>query len=202
MYAVEVKPERRELVHEMALECHAGMVINCSGDFGLSEEARNRTRLWGKTAMSRQFIKHFPNSQKLWQMTLGYPLYMCNSFVFDAEVKNWRKKWRDCNSYISESIKFAYGMLDGAVVRKEKCCNQIIQDLARNGFIQEIDINKYQMTNPVVIYSAIQCNLYIHWKIERLIWIAFYKNICTHVKSKCFIATLPKDLVHHILSFA
>ena len=36
------------------------------------------------------------------------------------------------------------------------------------------------------------------WNIERIIWIAFYKN---DKNDKCFIDTLPKDVVLYILTF-
>ena len=44
-------------------------------------------------------------------------------------------------------------------------------------------------------------NIYMHYmegKIERIIWIGFYKN---KDNDKCLIQTLPKDLVVHILHF-
>ena len=37
---------------------------------------------------------------------------------------------------------------------------------------------------------------YIESKTERLIWIGFYKN---NENNKCFIKTLPKDLIIYIL---
>ena len=37
---------------------------------------------------------------------------------------------------------------------------------------------------------------YIESKIERIIWIGFYKN---NENDKCLIKTLPKDLIIHIL---
>ena len=37
------------------------------------------------------------------------------------------------------------------------------------------------------------------WNIERLIWIAFYKNIDN---KDCLFATLPKDLTKIIIRFA
>ena len=36
------------------------------------------------------------------------------------------------------------------------------------------------------------------WNIERIIWIAFYKN---DENDKCLIDTLPKDIVEYVLSF-
>ena len=42
-------------------------------------------------------------------------------------------------------------------------------------------------------------NIYIHYleeKIERIIWIGFYKN---NENNKCLIKTLPKDLIIYIL---
>ena len=42
-------------------------------------------------------------------------------------------------------------------------------------------------------------NIYIHYlesKIERIIWIGFYKN---KKNTKCLIKTLPKDLIIYIL---
>ena len=42
-------------------------------------------------------------------------------------------------------------------------------------------------------------NIYIHYltsKIERIIWIGYYKN---KENNKCLIQTLPKDLIIHIL---
>ena len=41
------------------------------------------------------------------------------------------------------------------------------------------------------------CINYIELKIERIIWIGFYKN---SENNKCLIKTLPKDLIIHILS--
>ena len=39
---------------------------------------------------------------------------------------------------------------------------------------------------------------YIESKIERIIWIGFYKN---NENNKCVIKTLPKDLIIYILCF-
>ena len=37
------------------------------------------------------------------------------------------------------------------------------------------------------------------WEIIRIIWIGFYKN--DNNNDKCFIATLSKDLIKHIIKF-
>ena len=38
---------------------------------------------------------------------------------------------------------------------------------------------------------------YVEWDVARIIWIAFYKNV---KNDKCFINTLPKDLVKYIFT--
>ena len=48
--------------------------------------------------------------------------------------------------------------------------------------------NKYCLLN-------IYCN-YVESKIERILWIGFYKN---KQNKKCFIDKLPKDIIMHIL---
>ena len=39
--------------------------------------------------------------------------------------------------------------------------------------------------------------IYILWKQERLIWIAFYKNM---ENSKCLLVKLPKDIIKYIIT--
>ena len=39
---------------------------------------------------------------------------------------------------------------------------------------------------------------YIEWDVERIIWIAFYKN---NENNQCFVHQLPKDLIKHVLKF-
>ena len=52
----------------------------------------------------------------------------------------------------------------------------------------------------IVYYqSYFSLNIYVHYvqaRIERIIWIGFYKN---KDNDKCLIQTLPKDLILHIL---
>ena len=57
----------------------------------------------------------------------------------------------------------------------------------------------------VILYDKnyFHLNIYIEYKcleskIERIIWIGFYKN---KENNKCLIQTLPKDLIISILSF-
>lgn len=40
--------------------------------------------------------------------------------------------------------------------------------------------------------------LSLQWKIERIVWIGYYKN---ENNFQCFWKLVPKDLVNHILSF-
>ena len=47
-------------------------------------------------------------------------------------------------------------------------------------------------------FNIIHVPYYIPWNLERHIWIAFLKN---QDNNKCFIQTLPKDVVYHILLF-
>ena len=41
----------------------------------------------------------------------------------------------------------------------------------------------------------------ISWDIERLIWIAFYKNNNNNINNGCLLAKLPKDLIKCIIGF-
>ena len=40
----------------------------------------------------------------------------------------------------------------------------------------------------------------IDWKLQRIVWIGFYKNDAAQ-KNACYIALLPKDVVKYVLSF-
>lgn len=61
---------------------------------------------------------------------------------------------------------------------------------------------KYNKDKSVLIaqvHNYCRLNIYAHYMlpgIERIIWIAFYKN---HKNNKCLIKNLPKDLIHCIL---
>ena len=49
--------------------------------------------------------------------------------------------------------------------------------------------------------GSFDLNVYMHYiepRIERIIWIGFYKN---KENKKCFVKTLPKDLIIYILYF-
>ena len=44
----------------------------------------------------------------------------------------------------------------------------------------------------------------LSWKIHRLLWIAYSKNMNTNItknKKKCFLSTLPKDVIKFIITF-
>ena len=49
----------------------------------------------------------------------------------------------------------------------------------------------------VTICRQIKLDGNIDWKIERILWIGFHKNI----NKKCFISWLPKQILYHILHF-
>ena len=56
--------------------------------------------------------------------------------------------------------------------------------------------DKLLILNDKNYFALNICINYIESKIERIIWIGFYKN---NENNKCLIKTLPKDLIIHIL---
>ena len=63
--------------------------------------------------------------------------------------------------------------------------------------VQKLNNNKNLLIVQSINYGII--NMYLHYvepSVERIIWIAFYKN---NDNNKCFFKTIPKDLVTYIL---
>ena len=71
---------------------------------------------------------------------------------------------------------------------------QINPVLSKYNNDKSIFVGKYKEYCFLNVYSHYICS-----KIERVIWIGFYKN---DENNKCFINKLPKDLVIHILELA
>ena len=63
----------------------------------------------------------------------------------------------------------------------------------------------FETNDGIIVIQGQECAYFkvignnLKWDIERLIWIAFYKN---EKNEKCFIDKLPKDIIkHYIINF-
>ena len=67
---------------------------------------------------------------------------------------------------------------------------------AGNGEVK--GIRYFESENGKAFFVKFKYLIGKEWKIEKLLWIAFYKN---EKNEKCLIATLPKEIVTHIVGW-
>ena len=100
------------------------------------------------------------------------------------------------NMRISKWCAYKYDLPDGIFGHK----SIITQELNNCNVLHIMGGCKdaYKNDQASNTYWKIKVTLNIGWKIKRLLWIAYYKNVDNR---KCLISTLPKDIVINILCF-